>query len=175
MNIYLTLRRLDVPTQICVAGNGGVESSGDNVPTGVTVNSMWARQDTNEEPQGELTINLVTRKRRKTGETPSPKRQTVRNGCSELTRSTLDARSGNSEPLKVSHTSGKRNVVSPNNLTLQSEECVGRGYWKKRKHGCNGCDRAVLQGQKYPTRKDADFQLVLTIGKLRNVFTNWGC
>jgi hypothetical protein len=45
ITLYLALQRLDVPTQICVTGNGFVESSGDNVPTRVTINSIWARQD----------------------------------------------------------------------------------------------------------------------------------
>ena len=45
MTLYLSLRRLDVPTWICATGNGFVESSENNVPTGVTINSMWARQD----------------------------------------------------------------------------------------------------------------------------------
>lgn len=169
MNLYLTLQRLDVPTRICTVGNDGVESSGDNVPTGIAVNSMWPRQDTYEEPQCELTINLVTRNRRKTADTPQPKRQAAREECSNLTLPTLKARPGDSEPLKGSKTSGKWNVVNPNNLLYIEEICVGRGYGKKRKPGCNGRDRAAQHfEQRYPVRKGADFQLVLTIGNLRS-------
>ena len=45
MTLYLALQRLDVLTQICVTGNGFVESSENNVPTRVTINSMWTKQD----------------------------------------------------------------------------------------------------------------------------------
>ena len=173
MTLYLALRRLDVTIQTCVIGNDRVGSSGDNVPTGVAINSMWASQDTYEKPQGELLINLVTIKWRKTVDTPWPKWQVVRKWCFNFIISMLVVRPGNRESLRVSITSVKWNVVNPNNLLNNNnnfpfEECVGSGCWKKRTYSCNSCDRAVLHRkvrelQEYPIRKDADFQLVLTI------------
>ena len=178
MRVILDLapRHLDVATRACNSGNRVVGSLGDNVLIRAAVSSMQASHDTYEKPQGELMINLVTSKRRKTADTPWPKRQVVRKGCFDLTFSMLVVRPGDSESLRVSQMSVNRNVVKPNNLTSEncrSEKCVAKGCWKKRMHSGNNYDRAAVK-QRYSTRKGADFQLVLTIEKSWKRLTGGG-
>lgn len=74
---------------------------------------MWASQDSYEETQVEVMINLVNTNWRKTNDTPEPKWQAVRERWWGIVVLILVVQSGNSNLLRESLMSLKRNVVRP--------------------------------------------------------------
>jgi hypothetical protein len=77
------------------------------------VNFMWASQDSYEETQVEVMITLVNTNWRKTSDTPEPKWQAVRERYWGIVVLMLDAQPGNSNLLRESLLSTRRNVVRP--------------------------------------------------------------